>query len=62
MRIQFRAITTKNKKVSFAAIFTIYSIMNKQMNTAVRHVSELSGKTREGIEVLTKEIAQFKVE
>ncbi|MCL1927516.1 MAG: methyl-accepting chemotaxis protein [Treponema sp.] len=34
----------------------------EQMNVAVHHVSELSSKTREGIEVLIKEIAQFKAE
>jgi methyl-accepting chemotaxis protein len=34
----------------------------EKMNTAIHHVSELSSKTREGIEVLIKEIAQFKVE
>ena len=33
----------------------------EQMNTAVHHVSGLSSKTREGIEVLIREIAQFKV-
>ena len=34
----------------------------EHMNTAIRRVSELSNKTREGIEALMKEIAQFKVE
>ncbi|MCL1813180.1 MAG: methyl-accepting chemotaxis protein [Treponema sp.] len=34
----------------------------EQMNVAVNHVNELSGKTREGIETLIKEVSRFKVE
>ncbi|MCL1813178.1 MAG: methyl-accepting chemotaxis protein [Treponema sp.] len=33
-----------------------------QMNIAVNHVNELSGKTREGIEILIREVSRFKVE
>jgi len=33
-----------------------------QMNTAVHHVSEISGKNREAIETLLKEVSRFKVE
>jgi len=33
-----------------------------QINVAVNHVNELSGKTREGIETLLKEVSLFKVE
>ncbi|MCL1815526.1 MAG: methyl-accepting chemotaxis protein [Treponema sp.] len=34
----------------------------EQMNVAVHHVNELSGKTREGIENLMKEVERFKVD
>jgi methyl-accepting chemotaxis protein len=34
----------------------------EQMNIAVNHVNTLSGKTREGIEMLIKEVSRFKVE
>ncbi|MCL1814771.1 MAG: methyl-accepting chemotaxis protein [Treponema sp.] len=34
----------------------------EQMNVAVHHVNELSGKTREGIENLIKEVERFKVD
>ena len=34
----------------------------EQMNIAIHHVSELSGKTRDGIGTLMKEVARFKVE
>ncbi|MCL1927523.1 MAG: methyl-accepting chemotaxis protein [Treponema sp.] len=34
----------------------------EQMNVAVHHVNELSGKTREGIERLIREVSRFKVE
>ncbi|MCL1811919.1 MAG: methyl-accepting chemotaxis protein [Treponema sp.] len=34
----------------------------EQMNVSVHHVNELSGKTREGIETLIREVSRFKVE
>ena len=34
----------------------------EQVNVAVSHVNELSGKTREGIAALIKEVSRFKVE
>jgi methyl-accepting chemotaxis protein len=33
-----------------------------EINTAVHHVNEISGKNREGIDILVKEVAKFKVE
>jgi len=33
----------------------------EQINTAVHHVNEISGKNREGINTLTKEVSKFKV-
>jgi hypothetical protein len=33
-----------------------------QMNTAVHHVSDISGKNRDAIETLLKEVSRFKVE
>jgi methyl-accepting chemotaxis protein len=33
-----------------------------QINTAVHHVNEISGKNREGIDTLVKEVSRFKVE
>ena len=32
-----------------------------QINTAVHHVNEISGKNREGIDVLVGEVSKFKV-
>jgi methyl-accepting chemotaxis protein len=34
----------------------------EQINVAVNHVNEISGKNREGIDALIKEVARFKVE
>jgi methyl-accepting chemotaxis protein len=34
----------------------------EQINVAVNHVNDISGKTREGIETLLREVSQFKVE
>jgi methyl-accepting chemotaxis protein len=34
----------------------------EQINTAVNHVNEISGKNREGIEALIREVSRFKVE
>ena len=33
----------------------------EQVNTAVNHVNEISGKNREGIDILLKEVSRFKV-
>jgi methyl-accepting chemotaxis protein len=33
-----------------------------QINIAVNHVNEISGKNREGIDSLIKEVSKFKVE
>jgi len=33
-----------------------------EINTAVHHVNDISGKNREGIDILVKEVAKFKVE
>ena len=33
-----------------------------EINTAVHHVNEISGKNREVIDILAKEVARFKVE
>jgi methyl-accepting chemotaxis protein len=33
-----------------------------QVNVAVNHVNEISGRNREGIDTLTKEVSRFKVE
>ena len=33
-----------------------------EINTAVHHVNEISGKNREVIDILVKEVARFKVE
>jgi methyl-accepting chemotaxis protein len=33
-----------------------------QINVAVNHVNEISGKNREGIDILVKEVAKFKIE
>jgi methyl-accepting chemotaxis protein len=33
-----------------------------QINLAVNHVNDLSGKTRDGIDILIKEVSRFKVE
>jgi len=33
-----------------------------QINVAITHVNEISGKNRSGIETLTKEVSRFKVE
>jgi methyl-accepting chemotaxis protein len=33
-----------------------------QMNIAVNHVNEISGKNRDAIDVLLKEVSRFKVE
>jgi methyl-accepting chemotaxis protein len=33
-----------------------------QINIAVHHVNEISVKNREGIDILVKEVAKFKVE
>jgi methyl-accepting chemotaxis protein len=34
----------------------------EQINIAVNHVNEISGKNREGIETLLREVSLFKVE
>jgi methyl-accepting chemotaxis protein len=33
-----------------------------EINTAVNHVNGISGKNREGIDVLMREVSRFKVE
>jgi methyl-accepting chemotaxis protein len=33
-----------------------------QINVAVNHVNGISGKNREGIDALTREVSRFKVE
>jgi methyl-accepting chemotaxis protein len=34
----------------------------QQINVAVNHVNEISGKNREGIDTLMREVSRFKVE
>jgi methyl-accepting chemotaxis protein len=51
--METQEITTSMNEMSSGA---------EQINMAVQHVSEITVKNREGIDILIKEVAQFKVE